>query len=532
MAKMALRRALFVNASLLALAGCGANDIASPGSGGNITINNPAAPTPTPVTPTPVPTVTAASGCPTIADPQGLTDGGVISGPTGSYRVCTLPRTIKVSTTLPKVTGLAYQMNGRVDVGCDGGFVAPTAGAPYASTTVGCGTLTADTAVTLTVAPGALLYGGTGQSWLAVNRGNKISAIGTATAPIIFTSRDNILGLNDDTSQGQWGGVVLLGRGIVTDCNVGSVTSNTCERDTEGAVDLARFGGTDNTYNAGRMSFVQIRYSGYVLSANKELQALTTEGIGTGTVLDHIQSHNSSDDGAEFFGGAVNFKYYIATGADDDNLDVDTGAQANYQYVLLLPKATKGDALFEIDSNGFEADTPRTKLNVANFTAIQTQTSADNEANDLAAGLFRGNSDTTLINGIIVAPNNECLRINGSGTTAATLAARSVVMQCNGTKYLGSGTVTAAQVAAAFGSGTNNNNDAYTPTLVSIFINGANETAVTATDPKTINAFFDTTTWVGAVRNASDTWYQGWTCNTATVSFGTGATACTSLPVT
>ena len=531
MAKLALRRALFVNASLLALAGCGADDIASTGSGGNITINNPAAPAPAPA-PTPTPTVTAAAGCPTIADPQGLTDGGVISGPTGSYRVCTLPGTIKTSITLPKVTGLAYQMNGRVNVGCDGGFNVPTAALPVASTTTGCGTLTTDTAVTLTIAPGVILYGGTGQSFLAVNRGNQIQAVGTATQPIIFTSRDNILGLNDDNSQGQWGGVVLLGRGIVTDCNVGSVAANTCERDTEGSADLARYGGTNNAYNAGRMSYVQIRYSGFVLGANRELQALTTEGTGTGTVLDHIQSHNSSDDGAEFFGGAVNMKYYIATGADDDSLDVDTGAQANFQYVLLLPKATRGDALFEIDSNGFETDTPRTKLNVVNFTAVQTQASSDNEANDLAAGLFRGNSDTTLANGVLVTPNNECLRLNGSGTTPATLTARSVVLQCNATKYLGSGSITAAQVAAFFGSGSNNNNDAFTNTLASVFINGANETAVTGFDAKALNAFFDTTAYIGAVRNSTDTWYAGWTCNSATINFGAGSTSCTSLPIT
>jgi len=536
MAKMALRRALFVNASLLALAGCGADDIVSPGTGGNITINNPPAPAPAP-TPTPTPTgVTPAGGCPTIA-----TDQGTITGPTGTWRVCRLPNLISTSITLPKVSGLLYEMNGRVNVGCDGGFTAPTAAAPLnpgvtGVLTTGCtATQTADTGVTLTIAPGVILFGSTGQSWLAVNRGNKISAVGTATAPIVFTSRDNVLGLNDDTSQGQWGGVVLMGRGVTTDCNAGAVAAgaaNTCERDTEGSVDLARFGGNDDAYSAGRMSYVQIRYSGFVLGANKELQALTTEGIGTGTILDHIQSHNSSDDGAEFFGGAVNFKYYIATGADDDNLDVDTGAQGNFQYSLFLPRATRGDALFEIDSNGLETDIRRTKLNVANFTAIQLQTSSDNEANDQAAGLFRGNSDTTLVNGLIVAPQNECLRINGSGTTPATLVARSVAMQCNATKYIGSGSVTAAQVAAAFGSGTNNNNDAFTPTLVSVFINGANETAVTATDPKTINAFFDTTTWIGAVRNAADNWYAGWTCNTATVNFGTTSTACTSLPTT
>jgi hypothetical protein len=237
----------------------------------------------------------------------------------------------------------------------------------------------------------------------------------------------------------------------------------------------------------------------------------------------------------EFFGGAVNFKYYVATGADDDNLDVDTGAQMNVQYALLLPRSGRGDALFEIDSNGLETDLPRTKLTVANFTAIQPTTSADNEASDLAAGLFRGNSDTTLVNGLIITPNNECLRINGSGTTVATLTARSVVMQCNATKYLGTGTVTAAQVATAFASGTNFNRDDFTPTLTSVFINGANETGITATDPKPLSVngtFLDTTTWIGAVRNAADTWYAGWTCNSATVNFGTGSTACTSLPTT
>jgi len=516
------------------LSGCGADDISSPGTGGNITINNPA-PTPTPTpTPTPGPTlVTAAAGCPTISDPQGLTDSGTITGNTGTYRVCTLPAVIRASSTLPKIAGLLYAMNGRVNVGCDGGFVRPTAAAPVVSTTVGCtGSLTDDTNVTLTIAPGVILYGNTGQSFLAVNRGNRISAVGTATQPIIFTSRDNVLGLSDDSSQGQWGGVILLGRGFTTDCNVGSVATNTCERDTEGSVDLARYGGTDNAYNAGRMSFVQIRYSGFVLGANRELQALTTESIGTGTILDHIQSHNSSDDGVEFFGGAVNLKYYVATGADDDSLDVDTGSQTNVQYALLLPRPARGDALFEIDSNGFEADTPRTTLRVSNFTALQPQVSSDNEANDLAAGLFRGNSDNTLANGILVTPNNECIRLNGSGTTPVTFAARSVVLQCNATKYLGSGSITAAQVATFFGTGSNNNNDAFTSTLTSQYINGTAETAVTGFDAKTLNAFFDTTTWIGAVRNAADNWYAGWTCNSTAANFGTTSTSCSSLPTT
>src|SRR5688572_16794305 len=328
-----LTRSLVLGCSVLALSACGPEDIASPGSGGNITINNPPAPAPTP---TPTPTgpvlVTPAAGCPTISDPQGLTDSGTITGVQGTWRVCTLPRVLRASSTLPRIAGLLYQLNGRVDVGCDGGFTAPSAGAPFTTSTVNCPVAqpqTADTNVNLTIDPGVIIYGGTGQSWLAVNRGNRITANGSATHPVIFTSRDNILGLNTDSSQGQWGGVVLMGRARTTDCTTGTVAGNSCERQTEGAPDPARFGGLDDTYNAGKLSYVQIRYSGFILGANVELQSLTAEAVGSDTTIDHIQSFNSSDDGAEFFGGQFGLKYYIATGADDDSIDIDTGARVD-----------------------------------------------------------------------------------------------------------------------------------------------------------------------------------------------------------
>ena len=531
-----LHRSLALGCSLLALSACGPDDIASPGNGGNVDIDI----TTPPPAPTPTPTggglVTPAGACPTITDPQGLTDRGTISGPTGTYRVCQLPGTIRVSTTLPKISGVLYSMNGRVNVGCDGGFTAPTAGAPYTSTTNGCTTpLTADTNVTLTIEPGVILYGATGQSWLAVNRGNRINAQGTETQPIVFTSADNVAGFNSDNSIGQWGGVVLMGRGRTTDCALGSVASDTCERNTEGSADPARFGGTDDTYNAGTMRYVQIRYSGFVLGANSELQALTAEGIGSGTTLEYIQSHNSSDDGVEFFGGVVRMKGYVATGADDDSLDVDTGSRTDIQYALLIQRPGQGDALWEIDSNGNEGDTPRTRLRVANMTAVQTQTSANNEGSARASLFIRGNADATLVNSVIYSPNNECIRLNGSGGTPATLTARSVVMTCSATKYIGSGTYNEASVAAAFGSGANNNNDSLTSTLTMTFVNGANEDAIATFDVTTISSFFANTPApyrVGAAWTGNTEWAAGWTCNSATANFGASSSSCTSLPTT
>ena len=514
--------ALILAAVSAVLAGCGAGEVASPGSGGNITINNPPATPPTPIVPPPAPTlVTPAGGCPTIEDSAGLADRGTINGPTGTYRVCELPARVTRSTTLTRIPGLLYSLGGRVDVGTDRG-AAPTA----------------DAAVVLTIQPGVVVFASTGVAWLAVNRGNRINAVGTATAPIVFTSRDNVLGLATDNSQGQWGGVVLLGRAPITDCTVApAATPGTvsCERQTEGAVDPAYFGGATPADNSGTMRYVQIRYSGYVLSGDSELQSLTLGGVGSATQISHIHSHNSSDDAFENFGGTVSMRRLVLTGADDDNIDVDTGWQGTIQYVIGVQKTSGSpDSMIEQDSaNALESQTPRTNLKLANFTFVHRNPASGNNA----AMLFRGGSDASLVNGVVTT-SMACLRLNGANIIGAANSIpgkigppvfRSVAMQCATNAFVGSGGLTAQQVADTFNAGTNNTST-LTATLTNTFVNGANETARTATDPKTVDASFDTTTYIGAVKDSTDTWYQGWTCNSATASFGTTGTACTTLP--
>jgi len=502
------------------LTGCGAEDISTPGNSGNVTINNeaPIVVVPPPAAPT---LVTPASGCPTIPDPAGLRDAGTITGPTGEYRVCELPARFTVNTTLERFAGMLYSINGRVDVGLDRG-AAPTA----------------DAAVVLTVRPGVVLYGVTGTSWLVVNRGNRISAVGTAALPIVFTSRDNVLGLANDNSQGQWGGVVLLGRAPITDCTVApAATPGTvaCERQTEGAVDPAYFGGATANDNSGAIDYVQIRYSGYVLSGNSELQSLTLGGVGSGTTIGHFHSHNSSDDGFEIFGGRPTLRHIVVTGADDDGVDADTGYQGTIQYVLAVQKTSgNADSMIELDSaNALEDNTPRTHLKLANFTFVHTNPATGNGA----ALLFRGKSDSTLVNGVITSPM-PCLRLNGTNILTADApnqklgppVFQSVVMQCGGASpFVGSGGVTTQQVADVFAAGPNNNS-AFTATLIGTFVNGANETAAVATNPQTLDAAFTATNYVGAVQNATDNWYAGWTCNSATATFAASSTACTSLP--
>lgn len=518
---------IIAGAVAAALAGCGSDEISSAGAG-NVTITNPPATNPNPnPNPNPDPDpdpdpvgVEPATGCPTITDPAGLRDDGTITGPTGTYRVCALPNQLTRSVSLERVPGLLYALDGRVDVGADRG-AAPTDDDP----------------VVLTIQPGVVVFAQTGVSWLVVNRGNQIHAEGTAEQPIVFTSRDNVLGLTTDDSQGQWGGVVLLGRAPITDCTVapgatpGSVD---CERQTEGAVDPAHFGGATPDDNSGTLRYVQIRYSGYVLSGNNELQSLTLGGVGSGTTIEYFQSHNSSDDGFENFGGRANMRRIVVTGADDDSIDLDTGYKGTIQYVIAVQKTSgAADSIIELDSaNPLEDQTPRTHMKLANFTFVHRNPATGNNA----AMLFRGKADATLVNGVVTSPM-ACLRLNGDNILTTDPATdkegppvfASVAMQCAAEAFVGSGGLTATQVADAFNAGANND-AAFTATLDSTFINGANEAALTATDPQTLDTAFDATDYVGAVRDANDTWYAGWTCNSATADFGTASTACTSLP--
>jgi hypothetical protein len=188
--------------------------------------------------------------------------------------------------------------------------------------------------------------------------------------------------------------------------------------------------------------------------------------------------------------------------------------------------------MIELDSaNALEDNTPRTWLKLANFTFIHRNPASGNNA----AMLLRGKADASLANGVITSPM-ACLRLSGANILAADAPNQkmgppqlaSVVMQCgSGGAFLGSSGITNEQVADVFNAGAHNN-AAFTPSLTDHFVNGANEAAVTVTDAKTIDTAFETTDYVGAVRDASDTWYVGWTCSSGT-AISTGS-SCNSLP--
>lgn len=513
------------------LAACdGASSVASPGEGVIVV----PAPAPAPA-PTPTPSPTPTPGTPAASCPSGFTDAGVV----GSFRGCRLPSLI-TNLTLEKLPGVAYEMNGRVDVGVDRG-----------------GSGLGGTAGNLTIRPGVIVYANTTNAdndFLVINRGSTISAEGTATQPIIFTAQQNLTGGVTDDSQGLWGGIVIAGRAPISNCNLSGVTGGAvnCENVVEGTGN-AIYGGATPGDNSGVMRYVQVRYSGTTISPNNELQGITTGGVGSGTRLEYIQIHNSSDDGIEIFGGTHNMRYYVGTGIDDDTVDTDVGWKGFIQFVIGIQKPTNstGDNyMMEIDSNNNEDATPRQHGRIANFTFVQTSSATN-------AGLrLRGGADFSFVNGIFVS-TKPCLNViagttdNGGKSTiraanpaideAGPPTFRSIYFACTGglsaETAQNSVTVTNAEQEALVDAGTNNvKNGTAANALTSGYLPGTGAQGVTAFNAATLNpsgsSFFVNTSYIGAISGASDTWYQGWTCNSNRANFGAASSSCLTVPTT
>jgi len=137
---------------------------------------------------------------------------------------------------------------------------------------------------------------------------------------------------------------------------------------------------------------------------------------------------------------------------------------------------------------------------------------------------FDTGTDATVINSVFTAATGSvagCLAIADADTGTSGVTFTSVFMSCPVSYRTANVTLS----TAAFTGGTNNLIGTSTMTApagatltnqVLTFINGANETARPVVNAATVYpSFFTTTTYIGAVQNAADTWYTGWTCGLA-----------------
>ena len=375
------------------------------------------------------------------------------------------------------------------------------------------------TPTVLTIAPGTTVLGDKATTGtLVVRRGSRIEAIGTREAPIVFTSAEP----PGSRAAGDWGGVIINGRAPINDC---ALDPDDCVAFNQafGEGGTGFYGGNNPDDDSGELRYVRIEFAGKLLSPENELNGLALQGVGRGTVLDFIQIHRGQDDGIEFFGGTVDFKHVLVTGALDDSFDWTEGWTGRGQYLIAQQWPDDSDNGIEADNNDPDRDNqPRSRPILSNLTIVGSPAS---EASDYGM-LLREGTSAEIHNSIVLGFNDACIDIDHPETwavatttsTATTLVFRNSIISCetnfedeaedpvtieNFVTMLNAGNsvlpTTEAILSAPF--------DTVSPDMRPTSGSAAESGAVPLSD-----TFFDAATYVGAVDPQAD-WTLGWTTN-------------------
>ena len=319
---------------------------------------------------------------------------------------------------------------------------------------------------------------------LVICRGAKIVAPGTSESPIIFTNVDDPFvpggastipstvngaaytardyttstsgNINKFKFDGDCGGILILGKTrlaynnasgtAATDPVANPLTTGAGRNFIEGfqAIDDTvygtavtaqlgsgsasggKYGGTDDNDNSGRMSFCSVRYGGFILSLNNEINGITTGAVGRSTVIEFCEVYNNADDDVENFGGTYNMSYCAGLFGGDDGLDIDQGYRGNVQFWFHLQdnstasgvstgrlSANYGDCTGEWDGG----ELPITSKPGSVFTVFNATTIGRNTGKAIN---WKENSGGKVFNSIWA--NAGKMRLEG-GTTQSTTAA-------------------------------------------------------------------------------------------------------------
>jgi len=402
-------------------------------------------------------------GCPSFAT----------AGPTAGS--CILSGEIKTNVTLTKNT--QWILSGGVYIGGDN-----------------------TESATITINPGTKIFGQAGADYLWIRRGSKIMAEGTPDNPIVMSGPLQ-------QSPGEWGGLVISGNAPVNGCNVGVPV---CEVPNE-AITSEFFGGNNPTDNSGVIKYVQILFAGFAVRPDEELNGLTLNGVGSGTVIDYVQVHSGLDDGVEMFGGTVQMKHLVLTNNRDDAFDWTSGYKGRAQFVLIKHSPGVGDRGIEADNNEKNHDSlPRSQPILSNMTII-----GRNDTGATQGILLRRGTGANIWNSVITG-SPVCLRIDSASTFANAgspgsltggLTIQNSFVQCASNFADGDGatfTVSDWFLSQSENKAENPLLSGYLPASGSPLILGG--TAVN-------DSFFDVVDYAGAFKDADDDWTQEWTFN-------------------
>ena len=212
---------------------------------------------------------------------------------------------------------------------------------------------------TLTVQAGTKVIGGSITAGVAppvtalmVLRGSRLVAVGTAAAPIVFTSAASA----GTRAPGDWGGLIVVG-------NARSNRTGRVVVEGPAPADTVSWnGGNLDNDNSGEIVYTRVEFAGAAAILNSELNSYSMYTVGSNTRFEYNQAIRGLDDQFEFFGGTVDGRYLVSYEAGDDHYDTAEGYRGRLQFIIalqtgprVLPRTGNPGAL-SAEQNGFETD--------------------------------------------------------------------------------------------------------------------------------------------------------------------------------
>lgn len=215
---------------------------------------------------------------------------------------------------------------------------------------------------------------------LIVEPGGYCEMKGTQQEPIVMTSAQSA----GQRKPGDWGGLIICGR----------ARNNQGTMQIEGGPTTIH-GGENDADNSGIYQYLRVEFAGYPFDTDKEINGITFGSVGSGTTVDHIQVSYSNDDSYEWFGGTVNCSHLVAYKGWDDEFDTDNGFSGAVQYCLSIRDPRIADTSqsngFESDNNASGAETsPFTTATFRNVTFIGPKTAKNSDFDNTSAYITAG----------------------------------------------------------------------------------------------------------------------------------------------
>lgn len=346
-----------------------------------------------------------------------------------------------------------------------------------------------DNGATLTIEPGTKIYGAFNEktAFLSVQRGSKINADGTADAPIVLTT---IRAVTSIPQPGDWGGIIINGNAPI----------NVSGGEKEGEGGTGKYGGTDPLDNSGTLRYVIVEYGGKLLGPTNELNNISLNGVGAGTIIEFVEALYGDDDGVEIFGGTVNIKYIVSMGNADDCIDWSFGWSGMGQFWVANQDPFAGDRGIEADNN--ENDylaLPFSKPIVSNITIVGAE---DGDGTNVGIMLRHG-TQGEIYNALIT--NFAKYGIEAKDSSISFAASADLIIKNSIVFNNGFGGTSNFKNADTF------ENDATNSQSAGIVLLNDYEGVVSAgaLDPTTLNVWFSSANYIGAV-DAANNWTNGW----------------------